>query len=177
MKESQGGGREGAQGEVELPQGINTPGVAELPQGDENPGVATKGEGVPGEDGRGCVGDGNPPTTRETREAATSSRDKERTPRLQRGTASVGDSAGNLLRYTAGADSARPKHGALARREYGLLSPTELAVDPADAGNQVSGDVLKENRGTADQAQRETETEEGTRQCVLPSSGMQEDEK
>ena len=53
-------------GGVELLQGTSTPGVAELPQGYETTGVTTTGEGVPGEDGRGQGGGGNPPTTRAT---------------------------------------------------------------------------------------------------------------
>ena len=33
--------------------------------------------------------------------------------------------------HSNGADRARPKHGALAHREYGLLAPQELVGDPA----------------------------------------------
>ena len=61
MAENPGGDRQGVQGGVKLPQGIDTPGVAEFPWGDETPGVATELEVVPGEDRRGWVGDGTPP--------------------------------------------------------------------------------------------------------------------
>ena len=61
VAENLGGERQGVQGGVKLPQGIDTPGVTELPRGDETPRVATEGEGVPGEDGRGQGGDGTPP--------------------------------------------------------------------------------------------------------------------
>ena len=61
VAENSGGNRQGVQGGVESPQGIDTPGVAELPRGDETPGVTTAGEGVPGEDGRGQGGDKTPP--------------------------------------------------------------------------------------------------------------------
>ena len=60
-QKTQGGDRQGVQGGVKLPQGIDTPGVAEFPWGDETPGVATELEVVPGEDRRGWVGDGTPP--------------------------------------------------------------------------------------------------------------------
>ena len=66
-------------GGVELPQGIDTPGVAELLRGDETPRVTTKGEGVPEDDGRGRGEDRNPPTTRATVESGASSVDEEMT--------------------------------------------------------------------------------------------------
>ena len=44
VAENPGGGCQGVQGGVELPQGINTPVVDDFPWGDKTPGVATKGE-------------------------------------------------------------------------------------------------------------------------------------
>ena len=60
MAENPGVDRQGVQGGVESPQGIDTPGVAELLRGDQTTGVTTEGDGVPGEDGRGQGEDGNP---------------------------------------------------------------------------------------------------------------------
>ena len=60
MVENPRGDRQGVRGGVKLPQGINTPGVEELPPGYEASRVTTKGEGEPGEDGRGR-GRYNPP--------------------------------------------------------------------------------------------------------------------
>ena len=75
-------------------------------------------------------------------------------------TEAVRYNAETLLRNTAGTDGARPKHGALARRKYGLLAPMGQAVDPVAAGNQVSGDGHEATRGTAKRAQRDTEAGE-----------------
>ena len=49
---------------IKLPGGPETPGVEGLPRGDETSRVTPDGDGVPGEDGRGQGGDGNPSTTR-----------------------------------------------------------------------------------------------------------------
>ena len=84
-------------------------------------------------------------------------------PRLQRGTAAVGDSVGTPTRHTAGTAGARPEHNALARREYHLLAPTGTSVDLADAGDQASKDSHEATRGTNDQARRETEEGDKTR--------------
>ena len=54
-------------GVVELPRGIDTPRVEDLLWGDENSGVTTKGDGVPGADGRGRGGDRNSPATRDNK--------------------------------------------------------------------------------------------------------------
>ena len=82
------------------------------------------------------------------------------------------NSMGNPIRHTASTDSVRPEHGALARREYGLLAPTETAVDTVDVGNQGIGDGHEATRGTADQARRETEEGDETRKNTLPVRGM-----
>ena len=51
-------------------------------------------------------------------------------------------------RHYEGATGARPEHGVLARRDYGLLAPEELAGDPAVAGSQGSGETPKDTMGT-----------------------------
>ena len=93
-------------------------------------------------------------------------------PRPQRGTAAEIDSAGTLIKHTAGTEGARPEHGVLPCCEYGLLAPTGLVVNPAATGNQGSVDGHEATRGTADQVRRETEAGDGTRQRVLPERGM-----
>ena len=55
----------------------------------------------------------------------------------QRGTESGRDSEVNMHRHL---NNARPKHGALALREYGLLTPEEPEGDPAAAEPQKRGD-------------------------------------
>ena len=72
-----------------------------------------------------------------------------RTP--ERPTAADDGSAETPPRHTAGTDSARPEHGALARREYGLLAPAGTVVDPAntrdpgsEAGHGATG--IKDGR-------------------------------
>ena len=137
--------------------------MAELPQGDETPGVTTAGEGVPGEDGWGWGGDGNPPATRETEGQVSSGGANERMggprtappPRPQRGTTADNGSAGTPIRHTAGTDSTRPEHGALAGREYVLLVLIGMAVNLAAAGGIGSEDGHGEGNGTTDQAWRE----------------------
>ena len=93
-------------------------------------------------------------------------------PRPQRIMAADTDSLGTPTRHTAGTDGARPKHGALARREYGLLAPTGTAVNTAAAGDQGSRDGHKATRGTANQARRETGEGGGTRQRAFPACSM-----
>ena len=85
----------------------------------------------------------------------------------------VRDSLGTLHRHTAGTDGARPKNGMHSCRKNGLLAPMGPADDPDATGNQVSRNGCKATRRTADQAWRETETEEMTRQRTLPACGMQ----
>ena len=122
---------------VELPQGIDTPGVAELSQGEETPVVTTEGEGVPEEDGPGRGEERTPPTTQATKARGDDSRDEEsmgglRTaapPLPHQGMAVENNSTGTLLRHSAGTDGARPEHSALACRKYGLLAPMGTAVN------------------------------------------------
>ena len=62
------GVRHGVDGEVESPQGADTPGVAEGPRRDKTLGAPTAAQGGTGEDGQGRGGgDENPPTARATR--------------------------------------------------------------------------------------------------------------
>ena len=51
-------------GGVESPMGTDTPGAKELPQRYKTSGVTFEGNGVPGGDGLGQVGDENSPGTR-----------------------------------------------------------------------------------------------------------------
>ena len=60
---------------------------------------------------------------------------------------------------TTGTAIARPEHGALARREYGLLAPTGTAVNQGDAGD-LSSDAG--HGATGDQDGR------GGGGCLLP---------
>ena len=135
------GDRQGLVGVVESPQGIDTSRMEELLQGGENSGVPSKGEGVPGEDGRGYGGDGNPPTTRATKARVASGGNKGMThrprpappPIPQRGTAVGVDSKLTLHRHPNGADGARPDRAS----EYSLLVTEEPAGDPAATGTQI----------------------------------------
>ena len=160
VAENPRGYSQGVRGGVESPQGIDTPIAAELPRGYETPGVITESKRVPGYDRRGWGGDRNPPTNRATEAQGDGGSDGKKLgglrtsppPRPQRGTEADTNSAGTLPRHTAGTNGARPKHGALVRHEYGLLALTGTAVDPADAGDQGSGDGHEDTRGTSDQS-------------------------
>ena len=90
-------------------------------------------------------------------------------------------SAETSLRHTAGTDGARPKHGALAHREYGLLAPAGTAVDPADTGDPSSktghgatgGQDGREPEEEGDETQqRAAITESDTRQGDPPNGRM-----
>ena len=100
VAENPGGYCQGVGGGVQLPGGINTPGVEELPVGDENSGVTPKGDRVPGADGQERGGDGNLSATRDTEASGDSRSSDEMAIRLgpavaqrpQRGTAEGGSS-------------------------------------------------------------------------------------
>ena len=77
MTENPGEDRQGVEVVFKLPQGINTHGVAKLPRGDKTPGMVTKGKGLPGEDGQGWGGDGNPPTNQATKDIGASGSNKD----------------------------------------------------------------------------------------------------
>ena len=72
-------------------------------------------------------------------------------------------------RHTSGTDGARPKQGALARREYGLLAPSGTAADPADAGNPGS-EAFHRATGEKDGGESEEEEDE-TQHRALPACG------
>ena len=61
-------------------------------------------------------------------------------------------------RHTDNSNGARPKHGALARRKYGLLAPEDPAGDPAAAGTQGSRDIPKDITKTGGTNRRDTGT-------------------
>ena len=108
--------------------------------------MTTTGEGEPREDGLGRGGDNPPPTNRATGAQGHDKKNDEsiggqKTAALlcpQRGTAADNRRVGTPTRHIYGTDGARPKHSALARREYNLLAPTGTAVDPANAGDPGS---------------------------------------
>ena len=72
-----------------------------------------------------------------------------------------------LHRNPDGTNGARPKHGALARREYGLLAPEEPAGDPAAVELQECGDGHEATMGTGLPDVKETDTGYQTRQRKL----------
>ena len=74
-----------------------------------------------------------------------------------------------------GADGASPEHGALARREYGLLVLEEPAGNPAAAELQGSGDSPENISETGCTDRRETGTGERNRQHALLACGQMED--
>ena len=80
-------------------------------------------------------------------------------------------------RHPDGSDGARPKHRALAHREYGLLAPEEPAGDPAAAGPQGSGDIPKDSMGTGGTNGRETGTGERNGHHTLLTRGQTGDEE
>ena len=89
---------------------------------------------------------------------------------------SCGEHHGTLPHgHPNGADGARPKHGAIARRKYGLLAPAEPASDPAAAETKVSGDIHNATIEMEDQDRRETETGDGIRQRALLARSTPED--
>ena len=139
------GSYQGVGGGFELPQGTNAPGVINLSQGEKTHGVTTANKG-----GRTGAGRGRKPPRH------TSNRGARRWRRRRRvdGRAKYGSTVaptqghgsrrwqcGTPTRHTAGTDGARPKHGALARREYGLLAPKGMEVDPADTGDSGSEEI------------------------------------
>ena len=165
-----------------MPQGIDTPGVEEFPWGDKTSGVPIEGKGVLGEDGRGRIGDGNPPTTRATEASKVSGGDKGMphgpgTAALlspQRGTVADRYRAGPMHRHYDSANGARPENGIQLRRDYSLLTPEELVSDPAVAGTQVRGAGHEATSGTDDLGQTAMETGDETGQHALLARGMPE---
>ena len=60
--------------------------------------------------------------------------------------------------------------------KYGLLAPEEPTGDPSAAGTQARGDVHGAKRGSDDQCERLTETEDRTVQRALPACGIPDDD-
>ena len=75
-----------------------------------------------------------------------------------------------------GADSARPKHGALVRREYGSLAPEKPAGNLFAAESQGSGDSPEDTSDTGRTDRRETGKGGRNGQCALLVCGQPEDE-
>ena len=130
-------------GVVESPHGIDTPRVAELPWGDKTPGVTTEGEGVPGEDGRGQGGDGNPPhhpSNQGERRRRWRQGDDGRAGEYGAAAPTAGNGGGQ--RQSGDPSQAYHRHlwRPLANREYSLLAPRMPAVALDVAGDQGSGD-------------------------------------
>ena len=88
-------------------------------------------------------------------------------PHPQQGTAADTDSAGTPPRHTVGNDGTRPEHGALVRREYGLLATLGTAYAPS------AWHAGKGGGGTTDQ-----EANKGVppNQRALPAHNMQKGE-
>ena len=110
--------------------------------------MTSKVNGVPGADGRGHGEDRNSPATQYAEGRSSTIRGEEMTsgqdpaaPQIpQRFPEEGGRGEVRPHRPPDSADGARTKHGALARREYGLLAPEEAAGNPASADPQGSGD-------------------------------------
>ena len=82
------------------------------------------------------------------------------------GTAANNGSKGTPNRHTAGTNSARSEHGALA------CMPTGTAVHPADVGYLGSKDGYEATMETSGQDRRETEEGDETRERALSLRGM-----
>ena len=78
-------------------------------------------------------------------------------------------------RHPDGTNGARPEHGALARREFGLLALEEPAGESAVVEPQGSGDSPKDTTGTGDTDGREKGTGKRNRKCVILAHGHTED--
>ena len=98
-------------------------------------------------------------------------------PSTQRGTSEGESGEVSTQRHSDGANAARPKHGALAGREYSLLVLEDLAGDPDAAGPQGSGDSPEDTTGTGGNDGRETGTEERNEQRAPLACGQPEDKE
>ena len=111
---------------------------------------------MPGADEWGKVKYGNSPATQDTKGSGNTSRGEEMASRQdlaapqipQRGTADEYIGEVSTQRHPDSADGVKPKHGALACREYSLLAPEELAGNPATAGDQGGGEIPGDTTGT-----------------------------
>ena len=134
--------------------------------GGENPRSGHQGRGNAGRELTGQGGDGNPLTTRATKESGSGGGNKymargPRTaplPRPQRVTAADKDSEVPQSWQSYCADGTSPKNGIHSRREYGILAPEEPEGDPDNVGPWVRGagrpraDVDRDGDGGRDRA-------------------------
>ena len=95
--------------------------------------------------------------------------------RPQWGTVEGGVRKLSMHRHPNGADDSRPKHGALAHREYGLLSPEDSAGDPAAAELWDCGDCPKDTMVTGGPDKRATKNRDQNGQRALLACGQTED--
>ena len=142
--------------------------------------MTPEGDGVLGEDGWGRGRDGNSPTTQDTKGSGYSSSGEETAsgpgpaaPQCpQRSTLEGGGSKVTMHRNP---DGGRPEHGALARREYGLLVTNEPEGDPAAIVPWDREDSPKATMGTGFPDERATETGYHNGQRALLVCGHPED--
>ena len=183
VAENLGGELRGVGGEVRLPRDTNTPGVKEIPRQEKTSGVTLEGNGVPGADGLGWGVDRNSLATQDTKGSDNTSRREEmasskepKAPHIpQWGTAEVNRGEESMQGHPDSADGDRTKHGALARRKYGLLAPEQPTGDPAAAEPQGSGYIPKDNMRTGGGNGREAGTEKRNRQRAFLTRGQSED--
>ena len=90
-------------------------------------------------------------------------------PSTQQGTAEGERGEVSTQRHPNGSDVARPKHSALAHREYGLLTPEDASGDPAVVWTQGSRDTHKGQHGDRGH-QREGYGYRGTKQVARTPS-------
>ena len=142
--------------------------------------MTIEGDGVLGTDGQGKGEDGKFSANRDTEgnittccgEEMASGEDTAAPPSALRRTAEGGRGGIKQVstqRNSDGTNGARPKHGALARRKYGLLVPAGTVVDPYNVGDPGSE---AGHGATEDQDGRELEEEgDKTQQRALPVRG------
>ena len=106
-----------------------------------------------------------------------SSRQEPAAPQIpHQGTAEGGRGEVRPHRHPGGANGARPEHGALARRKYGLLSLEDPAGDPAAVGPQDSRNIPEETLETGSTYGRETGTGGRNGETALLACSQPEDE-
>ena len=148
-----------------------------MPRRDKTSRVTPKGNGVPGEDGRGRGGDGNFPAIQDNKASGYISSGKEMTskpgpaaPQIpQRGMATGRVSKVSTHRHPNRTKGARPEHGALSRRKYGLLAPYDPEDNPASAEPQELEDGQEAAMSTGVPDVRETGDRNGQRTLLASS--------
>ena len=128
------GGLSGSGRGIQVAEGHRQPRSGRIAWGDEKYGVTNTGNGVPGIKRQGWGGDGNSSATWDTKGSTVTCCGAEMASGMEPAAPSItprgmaeGESSGITIvstqRHSDGADSARLKYGALARRKYGLLAP------------------------------------------------------